>query len=53
LENCKFREDIIDLPKMENDIRKTMLAAFEAEINDVMKSVELGNLLKGRCRFCL
>ena len=40
------------LLKMENEIRNNKLNAFQIEIKDVIKSVELGNILRGKCRFC-
>ena len=48
----KYKKFIDLALEIENEIRKTRLRNFETKIKDVIKSVELGNLLRGKCRFC-
>ncbi len=52
IESPKLREGMRGLLEIEAEILKTRLPNFETKIKDVIKSVELGNQFKGKCRFC-
>jgi len=52
VETPKFIEKEKNLTKGKNEIYKIKLEDFETEIKDVINSIELGNLLKGKCKFC-
>ena len=52
IETPKFIEKEKNLTKEKNEIYKIKLEDFETEIKDVIKSIELGNILQGKCRFC-
>jgi len=52
VETSIFIENEKNLTKGKNEIYKIKLEDFETEIKDVIKSIELGNILKGKCRFC-
>lgn len=52
VEASKFIENQKNLAKEEKEIYTIKLEDFKTKIKDVIKSIELGNLLKGKCRFC-
>jgi len=52
IEMSRFREKVKNLIKGEDEIYKIKRENFEAKIKDVIKSIELSNILKGKCRFC-
>jgi len=52
METPKFKKEEKHLTKRRNENYKIKREDFEAKIKDVIKSIELGNVLKGKCRFC-
>jgi len=52
LDTSKFKDEVKDLIEREDGIYKTKRKDFEMKIKDLIKSIELGNILKGECRFC-
>jgi len=52
IETPKFKEEVKNLMKEEDEIYKIKRENFERKIKDLIKSVELGGILKGKCRFC-
>jgi len=52
VEKAEFREEVKDLIKKEDQIFKIKRENFEQKIREVIKSIEAGNILKGKCRFC-
>lgn len=52
LDTSKFKEEVKNLIEREDMVHKTKREVFEMKIKDLIKSIELGNILKGKCRFC-
>lgn len=52
IETSRFIENQKNLAKEEKEVYTIKLEDFKTKIKDVIKSIELGNLLKGKCRFC-
>jgi hypothetical protein len=52
LEAPEFQKEEKSLTKRKDEIYKIKREDFEAKIKDVIDSIELGNVLKGKCRFC-
>jgi hypothetical protein len=52
VETQKFQEEEKSLTKRKNEFYQRRREDFEIEIKNVIKSIELGNILKGKCRFC-
>jgi len=52
IETPKFKKEEKNLTKRKDEIYKIKREDFEAKIKDVIESIELGNILKGKCRFC-
>jgi len=52
VEASKYKDEVKSLLKKEDKIYKTKRGNFEGKIKDVIKSIELGKLLEGKCRFC-
>jgi len=52
LDTSRFKDEVKNLIDREDQIYKTKRDNFETKIKDVINSVELGNVLEGRCRFC-
>jgi len=52
IETSRFREEAKNLTKRKNEIYNAKRENFEAKIKDLIKSIELGNNLRGKCRFC-
>lgn len=52
VETPKFKEMTEKLTKRKDEIYKTHRETFEAKIKEVIKSIELGNVLKGKCKYC-
>lgn len=52
VETSKFIENEKNLTKEEKEIYTINLEDFKTKIKDVIKSIELGNILKGTCKFC-
>ena len=52
LDTSRFRDEMKDLIEREDQIYKTKRKNFETKIKDVIKSIELGKILEGKCRFC-
>lgn len=52
IETPKFKKEVKNLTKRKDEIYKTKREDFEVKIKEVIKSIELGNVLKGKCRFC-
>lgn len=52
VENSEFREVVRNVQRNEDEICKGKRESFEAKLKDVIKSIELGKILEGKCRFC-
>jgi len=52
IEASKSIEEVKKLIKAEDEIYKMKREIFEQKIEELIKSIELGNILKGKCRFC-
>ena len=52
IETPRFIEKVKNLIKREDEIYKVKFENFETKIKDVIKSIELGMILEGKCRFC-
>ena len=52
IETPRFIEKVKNLIKREDEIYRIKRREFETKIKDVIKSIELGNILEGKCRFC-
>ena len=52
IETPKFKKEVKNLTKRKDEIHKTKREDFEVKIKEVIKSIELGNVLKGKCRYC-
>ena len=52
VEVSKYKDKVEKLLKKEDEVLQPMRENFEQKIKDLIKSIELGNILKGKCRFC-
>jgi len=52
IDTPRFKEEVKELIEREDTIYKTQREDFEVKIKEVIKSIELGNVLKGKCRYC-
>ena len=52
VETPRFGEKVKNLIKREDEIYRINREDFETKIKDVIRSIELGNIFKGKCRFC-
>lgn len=52
IDTPKLRDEVKDMKKRENETYGVKKQNFETKIKDVIDSVELGNNLGGKCRFC-
>ena len=52
METPKFIKEEKNLTKRKDEVSKIEREDFEAKIKDVIESIDLGNNLKGKCRFC-
>lgn len=50
--NPQLMGKVADLEKSLDEIQKVKRADFERKLKEVVKSIELGRLLEGECRFC-
>jgi len=48
----RFRKEVDALIRKEDEKYRMKLDSFETKIKDVIKSIELGKILEGECRFC-
>ncbi len=52
LDTLKFKDEVKTLIERENKFYKTKRENFEKGMRNIIKSLELGNVLKGKCQFC-
>ena len=52
IEKPTYKEKANDLKKRKKETYDAKRGDFEAKIKDVIEAIELGNNLKGKCRFC-
>jgi len=52
IEKPSYQEKANDLKKRKKEVYDAKRENFEVKIKDVIKAIELGNNLKGKCRFC-
>ena len=52
IDTSRFIEKQKNLAMEEKEIYTIRLEDFKTKVKEVIKSIELGNLLKGKCRFC-
>jgi len=52
VETSRFKEDVKSLMSGEDMVYTIKLEKFKRKIKDLVKSIELGNVLKGKCRYC-
>jgi hypothetical protein len=48
----KFKEEAENLIKSLDEIQKVKRTNFERKVKEVIKSIELGKILEGNCRYC-
>lgn len=52
IETPKFNKEEKNLTKRKDEIYKVKRDDFEAKIKEVIESIDLGNILEGKCRHC-
>lgn len=52
IDTPRFKQEVQNLMKREDGTYKVKRGDFEDKIKDVVKSIELGKNLEGKCRFC-
>jgi len=52
VEESKYRDDVKNLLKREDEILQPMREKFKEQMTGLIKSIELGNIIKGKCKYC-
>jgi len=52
VEASKYRDEVKSLLKREDEMLQPKTEEFRKQITGLIKSIELGNIIKGKCKYC-
>lgn len=52
VEASKYQDEVKNLLKKEDEMLRPKREKFEEQIRDLIRSIELGNIIKGKCKHC-
>lgn len=52
VETSKYKDEVKALLKKEDEMLRPKREKFEEQIRDLIRSIELGNIIKGKCKHC-